>query len=97
MTDEVDTETYTVEAPDGSTGDVTLPAGLVDVFSEPDDTPAEVFGDVALMAFVQRAHAVVHHSEGDPGEELQAIEAAALDLFEDRFGVTFAEATGHSH
>lgn len=97
MADDTETETYTVEAPDGSTDDVTLPAGLVDVFSEPDDAPAEVFGDVALMAFVQRAHAVVHHSEGETSQELQDIEAAALDLFEERFGVTYAEATGHQH
>ena len=32
-----------------------------------------------------------------PDEELRAIEADALERFEERFGVSYAEATGHSH
>jgi|AntRauMinimDraft_4_1070384.scaffolds.fasta_scaffold00025_95 hypothetical protein len=94
----MDEATFTIEDPDGNTDDVTLPAGLVDLFAEPDDdSNAQVVGDIVLMAFAQRAHAVVHHQEGQVDEELEEIEAATLDQFEERFGQTFGEATGHQH
>jgi hypothetical protein len=94
----MDEATFTIEDPDGNTNDVTLPAGLVDLFAEPDDdSNAQVVGDIALMAFTQRAHAVVHHQEGQVDDEIEAIEQAALDQFEERFGQTFGEATGHQH
>lgn len=94
-----DTEsiTFSVEGPDGESDEITLPAGLVDLFAEEGDTRTEVVADIGLMAFVQRAHSVVHHSQGEPDEELQELEQAALDLFEERFGMTFGEATGHQH
>ncbi len=94
---DTETVTFSVEGPDGETDEIELPAGLVDLFAEEGDTRAEIVADVGLMAFVQRAHSVVHHSEGQAGEELQALEEAALDLFEERFGMTFGEATGHQH
>lgn len=98
MTDDVDVVTFSIEGPDGATDDIDLPAGLVEMFAEEDDdSRAEVVADIALMSFVGRAHQVVHHSEGEPGEELEAIEEAALDIFEDRFDMTYGEATGHSH
>jgi len=95
--DAVETVTFTIEGPDGESSDVTLPAGLVDLFAEEGDSRATVVADISLMAFVQRAHAVVHHSEGEPSDELRALEQSALDLFEERFGLTYAEATGHAH
>jgi hypothetical protein len=49
------------------------------------------------MSFADRAHALAHHAEGEADEELEAIEEAMLDRFEERFGMTYAEATGHSH
>jgi hypothetical protein len=93
----VDTETYTIEGPNGDTDSVELPSGLVDVLSEQGESPATVVGDVALLSFVQRAHAIVHHSEGGVPEDLLEINEKAEELFEDRFGVSFAEATGHHH
>lgn len=94
---DVEMVTYSIEDDEGDSSEVTLPAGLVDVFTEDGDTRADAVADVALMSFVGRAHSVVHHSQGEPSEELQALEQAALDLFEERFGVTYAEATGHDH
>jgi hypothetical protein len=94
----MDETTFTIEDEAGNTDEVTLPSGLVDLFSEEDDeSEAQVVADIALMAFSQRAHAVVAHGEGEAGEELEEIEAATLEKFEERFGQTFAEATGHQH
>ncbi|WP_336038135.1 DUF7545 family protein [Halobacterium yunchengense] len=94
----MDEATFTIEGPDGNTNDVTIPARLVELFTEEDDdSQAQAVGDITLMAFAQRAHMLVHHSEDEPTEELQAVEEATLDQFEQRFGVTYAEATGHQH
>jgi hypothetical protein len=93
----VDTETYTVEGPDGDTDTFELPEGLVDIVAEQGERPASVVADIALLSFVQRAHARLHHAEGDVPADLEAINETAEDLFEERFGVSFAEATGHDH
>jgi len=88
--------TATIEA-DGESAEIDLPAGLLDRLTEPDETGAEAVGSIALMAFTGRAHALVHHAEGEVDEELETIEDAMLERFEERFGMTYAEATGHSH
>lgn len=95
----VDTETYTIEGPDGDTESVELPDGLVDILAEQGERPTKVVGDIALLSFAQRAHAIAHHSEGeaDVPADLREINEKAEELFEDRFGVPFAEATGHDH
>ncbi|KTG10033.1 hypothetical protein AUR64_10550 [Haloprofundus marisrubri] len=93
----VETETYTIEGPDGDEDTVELPAGLVDVLSEQGEQPTEVVGDILLLSFVQRAHAIVHHSEGETPQDLAEINEKGEELFEERFGMTLAEATGHSH
>ncbi|MFC4543323.1 hypothetical protein ACFO5R_15445 [Halosolutus amylolyticus] len=96
MTDEVDTTTISISSDDGSSDDVTIPSGLVDLVAEGDQSTAETIGDVTLLSFASRAHHLVHHGEeADP--ELEAQEERVMDLFEDRFGVTFGEATGHQH
>ncbi|WP_306052547.1 DUF7545 family protein [Natronococcus wangiae] len=96
MTDEVETISISISADDGSTDDVTLPAGLVDLVAEGDQDAAETVGDITLLSFASRAHHIVHHGEGsDP--ELEAQEERVMELFEERFGVTFGEATGHQH
>ncbi len=92
-----ETETYTIEGPDGDSDTVDLPAGLVDVLAEQGEDPTAVVGDVVLQAFVQQAHAIVHHSEGEVPTDLQEMNDTAEELFEERFGVSLAEATGHSH
>ena len=93
----VETATYTIESPDGDSEEIELPTQLVDMLSEEGDTHTEVIADMAVLSFAQQAHAVVHHSEGEAGEDLAAVEEAVLDEFEERFGVSFAEATGHAH
>lgn len=97
MADPAETMQFTIEDAAGNADSVTLPKGLIDQFAEDGDTPARIVGDIAVTAFAGRAHALVHHSRDEPGETLKAIEAEMLDQFEDRFGVTYGEATGHSH
>ncbi|SDR35969.1 DUF7545 family protein [Natronobacterium texcoconense] len=92
---DVDTITVSIDA-DDSTDEVTIPAGLVDLVAEGDQTSAETIGDVTLLSFASRAHHIVHHGDG-ADEELEAQEERIMDLFEERFGVTFGEATGHQH
>jgi high-affinity K+ transport system ATPase subunit B len=85
-----------IEGPDGE-DTVTLPGELLDMLAEEGDTSATVVGDLAVMSCAQRIHATVHHAEGEVDEHLEEVEGTALDLFEDRFGMTFGEATGHQH
>jgi hypothetical protein len=81
---------------DGDTDEIELPAELIDLFrEEPNESDVEIVGDMTVMAFAERAHAIVHHGEG--GDEVEAIESDTMDVFEERFGMTYGEATGHSH
>ncbi|ADB61606.1 hypothetical protein Htur_2733 [Haloterrigena turkmenica DSM 5511] len=96
MTEEVDTTTFEISADDGTTDEVTVPTGLLDLVAEGDQTDAETVGDVTLLSFASRAHHIVHHGQ-DADAELEAQEARIMDLFEERFGVTYGEATGHQH
>lgn len=90
-----ETVTFEIDG-DGETDTLTVPATVLDLVAEADQTGPEVVGDVAMLSLANRVHHMVHHGEGtDP--ELEAIEQETMDLFEERFGVTFAEATGHSH
>lgn len=93
-----DTVTLTIEAPDGTSDEVTLPGRLLEMLADSDtETAPEVAGDLVLFSCAQRIHATVHHSEGESDRELEAVERTTMDLFEDRFGVGFGEATGHDH
>ena len=92
----VDDLTVTIETGDG-TDEIDLPAGLIDRLTEEGETRADVVGSIALMAFTGRAHALLHHTETEADEQLEEIEAVMQERFEDRFGMTYAEATGHSH
>lgn len=94
---EVETTMYTIESAEGDSDEIELPVQLVDMLSEEGDTRSTVVGDMALLSFAQQAHAIVHHGHGEADEALEAIEERTLDLFEERFGVSFGEATGHSH
>jgi hypothetical protein len=91
-----DTVTLTIESDDAS-DELTVPADLVDLLREDDEGDARVIGDVAMIGMTQRIHAAVQHSEGEVDDDIEAIEQQTLDLFEERFGRTFAELTGHSH
>jgi len=92
----VDSVTVGIDV-DGDAAEIEVPTAILEALSEPDDSAAEVVADVAVMSFAGRAHALLHHTEGAPSEALQEAEAEMMDLFEARFGVTYEEATGHSH
>jgi hypothetical protein len=96
MADPSDTVTLTVESEEGS-DELTLPAHLVDLLKEGEETPAEVVGDLAMMGCAQRIHATVHHSEGEVDPTIQQLEDLTMELFEERFGASYGEMTGHSH
>ncbi len=96
MTDDVETTTFTIATEDGEEDEVTVPTGLLDLVAEGDQSHAETVGDVVSLSFAGRAHHMVHHGEG-ADEALEAQEARVMELFEERFGVTFGEATGHQH
>jgi hypothetical protein len=96
MADPSDTVTLTVESEEGS-DEVTLPSELVDLLKEGEETPAEVVGDLAMMGCAQRIHATVHHSQGEVDPTIQRLEELTMELFEQRFGASYGEMTGHSH
>jgi len=85
------------------TGDVEetveVSAGMVELLSGDDETPAAVAGDLVVMSLANRAHHMAHHGQGAAGADvdLEAVEGTMMELFEERFGQTFAEATGHDH
>lgn len=96
MTD-IETATVRIESEDGASDELTLPRELIDMVDEGGQTDAEVVADVAMLSFASRVHHLVAHGEGEPDEEMQAIEGETMDRFEERFGMTFGEATGHDH
>ncbi len=94
MTDE--TVTVTLQAGD-SEDELTVPAGILDLLTEEGEDPIEVVGDLAMLGLAQQAHGIVHHSHGDVTEDIEKAEALTMELFEERFGQSFGEMTGHSH
>ena len=97
MATDGDAVTITIEADDGTNDSFEVPGTILQRLSEGEEPAARVAADVALMAFAGRAHALVHHGHGEADEALEAAEQALLDDFEARFGVSYAEATGHAH
>ncbi|QLD84309.1 hypothetical protein HWV23_00830 [Natronomonas halophila] len=91
-----DTVTLHIEGPNNE-DDVTLPEEMLDLMREADESDAEIVGDLALFSCAQRIHATVHHAEGGDTEEYKEIEEQTMDLFEERFGASYAELTGHQH
>ena len=94
MVDETVTVTMTDDEAERT---VTLPRGLMTMLSEGEQTPADVVGDLALFGCAQRVHGAIHHGEEEADPELEAIEAVTMELFEDRFGASYGEVTGHQH
>lgn len=82
---------------DGTEDTLELPEGIIDVFASDDQSSAEAVGDLVLVDMTHRLHGLVAHSGGSPEPELVELEAALQEQFEERFGASFAELTGHSH
>ncbi|QPV62629.1 hypothetical protein I7X12_18165 [Halosimplex litoreum] len=93
---ESETVTLTLES-DEDTDELEVPAALIEMLAEGDEAPPEVVGDIAMFGLAQRIHSATHHSEGEVSDEIAEAETLTLDLFEKRFGNSFAELTGHSH
>jgi len=91
-----ETATVTLTAGDDS-DEIEVPVAIADLLAEGDESVTTVVGDLAMLGFAQQAHGIVHHSQGEVGEDLRAAEELAMDLFEERFGQSYAEVTGHSH
>lgn len=91
-----DTVTMYIDRPDGD-DEVTLPSEMLDLMRESDESDAEIVGDLALFSCAQRIHATVHHAEGGDSEEYREIEERTMELFEERFGASYGELTGHQH
>jgi hypothetical protein len=91
-----DTVTLHIEGPNDE-DDVTLPTEMLNLMREADESDAEIVGDLALFSCAQRIHATVHHAEGGDTEEYREIEEQTMELFEERFGASYAELTGHQH
>lgn len=91
-----DTATVRLETDDES-DELTVPVAILELLSEDGDTVPGVVGDLAMLGIAQQAHGIVHHSHGDVSEELEAAEELTMELFEERFGQSYAEITGHSH
>ena len=92
-----DTATLTIETEDGTSDELEVPTGLLDMLREGGETDPEIVGDIAMIGMAQRIHGAIHHAQGEPGEDVQAAEEVTMDLFEERFGQTFADMTGHDH
>jgi len=92
------TETVTITlSDDDSSDEIEVPRTLLDLLGEGEEPPAAVVADIALLGLAQQAHGAVHHAHGDPDPDLQAAEEEIMSLFEERFGQTYGEMTGHSH
>lgn len=93
-----DTMTLTIEADHGEGNELTVPTAMLEMLREDDEeTAAEIIGDVAMFGLAQRIHGALHHSQGEPPQEVKDAEELTMDLFEERFGASYGEITGHDH
>ena len=93
----VETQTVTIEDGDGETDSVEIPDVLVELMRDGDKSGAGVVADIVLQAFAQQGHARVHHAEGGVSEEMEEANEELEELFEERFGISLADAMGHHH
>jgi hypothetical protein len=93
---DVETVTFTIAA-DGEEETLTVPRELVRLVGEEDGRLTEAVGDVAMLSLANQIHHLVHHHEGEVDPRVEAVEQSTMELFEERFEVSFGEATGHDH
>lgn len=92
-----ETTTITVEADDESADEFEVPTELLELLSEGEEPAATVISDMALISCAQRIHGAVHHAQGEVSDDVKRIEEDTMEVFEERFGATFGELTGHQH
>ncbi|WP_158853603.1 hypothetical protein [Halorhabdus sp. CUG00001] len=97
---DLETTTVTVSTDDAS-DDMEVPLALIELLTEGEEDIPTVVADIAMFGLAQRVHTAVHHSQGDPSADIDAdiedIEAATDERFEERFGSSFEELLDHSH
>ena len=92
-----ETVTLTIEGEDAE-DELTVPSELLDILRENgDESDPQVVGDIAMFGLAQRVHGAVAHGQGEPDQAMVDLDDLTQDLFEERFGATFAELTGHDH
>ncbi|QSG09635.1 DUF7545 family protein [Halapricum desulfuricans] len=92
-----ETVTLTIED-DDTTDELTVPIAMIEMLREEEgETPAEIIGDIAMFGLAQRIHGAIHHGQGEPPQEVKDAEELTMELFEERFGASYGELTGHDH
>jgi len=91
-----DSVTVTISTDDAE-DTIEVSTALIDALNEGGESVPAVVGDIAMLGLAQQAHAVVHHSHGEPDEDLVEAEELTMDLFEEHFGQSYGEMTGHQH
>ncbi len=91
-----ETVTVSLETDDAS-DELEVPNAAIDLLNESDEGAPTVIADLAMLGVAQQLHGIIHHTQEDVGEEVEAAEEKTMELFEQRFGRSFAEMTGHDH
>ena len=98
--DDLETTTVSLETDDAE-DTLELPVALIEMLTEGEEDVPTVVADIAMFGLAQRVHTAVHHSEGDPSTaveaDIEAIEAATDERFQERFGSSFEDLLDHSH
>jgi hypothetical protein len=92
----VETITVTIET-DEDSDELEVPAGALDLLNESGEGPSTVLGDLALLGVAQQIHGIIHHTQEEDSPEIEAAEEKTMELFEERFGQSFADMVGHDH
>lgn len=97
-----DLETVTVSLETDDAADtLEVPVALIDMLTEGEESVPTVIADIAMFGLAQRVHTAVHHADGDPSadidDDLDAVEAATHERFEERFGTSFEALLDHEH
>ena len=91
-----ETVTVTHETDDES-DELEIPVDAIDLLNEGEEGVPTVLGDLALLGVAQQIHGIIHHTQEDVGEDVEAAEQKTMELFEERFGQSFADMVGHDH
>jgi len=91
-----ETVTVTIET-DEDSDELEVPVEAIDLLNEGEEGVPVVLGDLALLGVAQQIHGIIHHTQEDVGADIEAAEEKTMELFEERFGQSFADMVGHDH